>query len=114
MTIASENAEYYGYTFYPPIKTGKKNITFAVGPSGILLLNKTDKDAEVLEHCPFSEITGYVANLADFDLEIGRQNRRHYSLPTKYSPVCYDGIQTYIDVLVGRLIDLEAKDLATN
>jgi len=109
LNLAQEEAAYFGYIFYPAIKTGKKEaaFVFAIGNHGVALFTQTEKGREVLHDITFAEISSYSATQTEFNIAIGRQNPKSYSFPTKNGFVLNEILQFFIDVIVKKLVDLE-------
>jgi hypothetical protein len=105
---------YYGTTFYPPCKSvGNKKlpakVIIGVNAEGLILLKTKDKE-KISSHL-YTEICSWASSSSTFAFEFGSQaESQKYSFETKHGSIIAAAIQTYVDILVQMLKNVEEQD----
>lgn len=110
----------YGTTFFPPCRSsGNRNlpskVIIGVNYEGITLLKPKNK--EIISCHLFTEICAWASSLQSFAFEFGPQNEStKYTFETRpgLGQIIASTIQTYIDILVRMLQNVDDDESETN
>jgi len=81
-------------------------VVVGVNAEGIILLKPKDK--ELISTHPFTEICSWASSSNTFAFEFGSQNEsQKYTFETRHGAIIASTIQTYIDILVQMLKNVE-------